>query len=70
MYVFIHKYTVIDAEVAIQRCEVEKDKKVNINMIAAFTHLTADSLRTLSIFLAAIVSVAGRGGCIQRNGHV
>ena len=31
-------------------------KTININMLAAFSHLGADSLRTASIFLAAIVA--------------
>ena len=30
--------------------------KVNLNMISAFTHLTGDSMRTLSVFIAAFVS--------------
>lgn len=33
-------------------------KTLNINMLAAFSHLGADSLRTASIFLAAIVASA------------
>lgn len=35
------------------------NEKVNINMLAAFSHLSADSMRTLSIFIAAIIAVAG-----------
>lgn len=31
-------------------------KKVNLNMLSAFTHLTGDSLRTASVFVAALFS--------------
>lgn len=31
-------------------------KRVNLNMISAFTHLTGDSMRSISVFIAALVS--------------
>lgn len=33
-------------------------KVININMLAAFSHLGADSMRTMSVFVAAIVTSA------------
>lgn len=33
-------------------------KVININMLAAFSHLGADSMRTMSVFIAAIVTSA------------
>ena len=37
------------------RTKTEPPVKNNLNMISAFTHLGADSLRTLSVFVAAVV---------------
>ena len=40
-------------------------KKTNLNMLSAFTHVTSDTLRTSSVFIAAIVSsVTGINGGI------
>lgn len=33
------------------------DSKVDLNMLSAFTHLAGDSLRTISVFIAALVSM-------------
>ena len=35
---------------------MREQKVVNINMLAAFSHLGADSMRTASIFIAAIIA--------------
>jgi Co/Zn/Cd efflux system component len=35
---------------------VAESRKINLNMMSAFTHLTGDSLRTASVFIAALVS--------------
>jgi Co/Zn/Cd efflux system component len=37
---------------------VVKNKVLNLNMLSAFTHISADSLRTASVFVAAVVSSA------------
>jgi Co/Zn/Cd efflux system component len=42
---------------------VESKGKVNLNMLSAFTHLNSDTLRTLSVFVAALVAtIAGVPG--------
>lgn len=33
-----------------------ESREINLNMMSAFTHLTGDSLRTASVFIAALVS--------------
>lgn len=35
---------------------VSQNRDMNLNMLSAFTHLTGDSMRTASVFIAALVS--------------
>lgn len=37
---------------------VESVKEVNLNMLSAFTHISADTLRTITIFIAAAVTTS------------
>lgn len=38
---------------------VTNNRKTNLNMISAFTHVGGDTLRTVSVFIAALVSTIG-----------
>lgn len=38
----------------------KSDNLPNLNMISALTHVGSDTLRTISVFLAAVISVAGK----------
>jgi Co/Zn/Cd efflux system component len=42
--------------------EIEEDKKhkANLNMISALTHVGGDTMRTLSVFFAAVISTVGQ----------
>jgi Co/Zn/Cd efflux system component len=39
-----------------EQSTTEAQKTININMLAAFSHLGADSMRTASIFIAAVIA--------------
>lgn len=40
--------------------EEDKKQKTNLNMISALTHVGGDTMRTLSVFFAAVISTAGQ----------
>ena len=42
--------------------EIDEDKKqkANLNMISALTHVGGDTMRTVSVFIAAVISTAGQ----------
>lgn len=54
--------TIIESEMRLETTNdtdsVASVKEVNLNMLSAFTHISADTLRTITIFVAAAVSTA------------
>jgi Co/Zn/Cd efflux system component len=38
----------------------DKKQKANLNMISALTHVGGDTMRTVSVFVAAVISTAGQ----------
>lgn len=45
---------------SIEEAETDGSGKANLNMISAFTHLTGDSMRTLSVIIAALISLIAK----------
>ena len=41
------------------RASIDSTNKKNLNMMSAFTHVGGDTLRTSSVFVAAIIATAG-----------